>query len=61
MATMSHWLPFKIVQILLGVHTPPLEKRGTYNYNIYIYIYSVHILYISQAIPCLVFLLLKCS
>ena len=39
MATMSHWLPFKIVQILLGVHTPPLEKRGTYNYNIYINIY----------------------
>lgn len=38
MATMSHWLPFKIVQILLGVHTPPLEKRGTYNYNIYIYL-----------------------
>lgn len=44
MATMSHWLPFKIVQILLGVHTPPLEKRGTYNYNIYIFI--VYIYYI---------------
>lgn len=48
MATMSHWLPFKIVQILLGVHTPPLEKRGTYNYNIlyiYVYLFIVYIYY----------------